>query len=236
MNNIFAITKRELRAYFFSPIAYVVYALFLVLTGYFFSLILYTSRQASLQPLMYNVIVTLLFFTPLLTMKLFAEERKMGTLEILMTKPVRDFEVVLGKFFAALSFYALMLATTLVYVGIVFQYGSPDVGPIITGYLGLLLVGASFISLGVFASTLSENQIIAAVVTFTLVLIFWIIGWLSGSFGLSSEGIFTEISLSTHFDDFAKGVIDWRSVVYYISFISFWVFATVKSIEIRKWK
>lgn len=236
MNNILAITKRELKAYFYSPIAYVVYALFLMLSGYFFSLILFNSREASLRALSYNFIITLLFFAPLLTMKLFAEERKMGTLEMLMTKPVRDAEVVLGKFFAAFGFYALMLSTTLVYVGILARYGSPDMGPIWTGYLGLLLVGAAFIALGVFASTLTENQIIAAVITFSFILLFWILGWLSGNLGFGTESIFTELALSTHFDDFVKGVIDWRSFVYYLSFIFFWLFATVKSIEVRKWK
>jgi ABC-2 type transport system permease protein len=236
MSNVFAILKRELRAYFYSPIAYVVYGLFLVLTGFFFSLLLFSSRQATLQPLTYNIIITLLFFAPLLTMKLFAEERKMGTLEMLMTKPVRDVEVVLGKFFAALSFYLLMLVSTLVYVGVILQFGDPDIGPIITGYVGLFFVGASFIALGTFASTLTENQIISAVITFSLALLFWILNWLSGNFGLPSESIFSQLSLSFHFDDFVKGVVDWRSVVFYISFIFFWIFATVKSIEVRKWK
>lgn len=236
MSNILAILKRELKAYFYSPIAYVVYALFLVLSGFFFSLLLFSSRQATLQPLMYNIVVTLLFFAPLLTMKLFAEERKLGTLEMLMTKPVRDFEVVLGKFLAAFSFYMLMLVTTLVYVGVVIRFGSPDIGPIVTGYVGLLFVGAAFIALGTFASTLTENQIIAAVITFSLSLLFWILNWLSGNFGLPSESIFSQISLSFHFDDFVKGVVDWRSVVFYASFIFFWIFATVKSIEVRKWK
>ncbi|MBU1119121.1 ABC transporter permease [Patescibacteria group bacterium] len=234
--NIFAIMKRELKAYFYSPIAYVVFALFLLLAGYFFSMILLLSKEASMRAAMYNFVITLLFFAPLITMRLFAEERKTGTLEVLMTRPVRDIEVVLGKFFAALSLYALMLASTLVYVGVLVKYGNPDMGPIWSGYLGLFLLGACFIALGIFASTLTESQIIAAVVGFAFMLLFWVIGWLSGTLGFSTESIFTYISLSSHFDDFVRGIIDFRAVIYYLSFVVFFLFVTVKSIEVRKWK
>lgn len=238
MRNILIIAKRELRSYFTSAIAYVVFAMFLILAGYFFSMILLITKQASLQGVAYNITITLLFFTPLITMKLFAEERKLGTLEILMTKPVKDFEVVLGKFLAALGFLALMFLTTGVYVFILIKYGNPDMGPIWSSYLGLLLIGGSFLSLGIFASTLSENQIIAAVVSFGLVLLMWLMNWISGQLELGTgiEETLSYLSLSAHFDDFLKGVVDLKNIVFYLSFIVFWLFVTVKSIEVRKWK
>jgi ABC-2 type transport system permease protein len=236
MRNILIIAKKELRSYFTSAIAYVVFAMFLVLAGYFFSAILLITKQASFMGAAYNIVITLLFLIPLITMRLFAEERKLGTLEILLTKPVKDFEVVLGKFFAALSFLILMYATTGIYVYILSKYGNPDLGPIWSSYLGLLLVGASFLALGIFASTLTENQIIAAVISFALILLLWIMNWISGQLGTRQEGLLSYLSLSSRFDDFIRGVIDLKSVVFYLSFIVFWLFLTVKSIEVRKWK
>lgn len=161
MRNILIIAKKEIKSYFSSAVAYVVFAMFLILSGYFFSVILLVTKNASLEGALYNTTITLLFLIPLITMKLFAEERKLGTLEILMTKPVRDFEVVLGKFLGSLFFLLIMFSSTLVYVFILFKYGNPDVGPIWAGYLGLFLLGACFLAVGIFASTLTENQIIA---------------------------------------------------------------------------
>lgn len=238
MRNIFIIAKKEIRSYFTSAIAYVVLTMFLVISGYFFSVILLVTKSASLEGVLYNTTITLLFLIPLITMKLFAEERKLGTLEILMTKPVKDYEVVLGKFFAAVGFMLAMFLLTGVYVLILFKYGNPDIGPILSGYLGLLLVGASFAALGIFASTLSENQIIAAVISFALVLLLWILSWISGQLEFSEpiEKFISYISLSGHFDDFVRGVINLKGVVYYLSFIVFWLFVTTKSIGVRKWK
>jgi ABC-2 type transport system permease protein len=238
MSNIFIIAKKEFRSYFTSPIAYVVLTMFLIISGYFFSVILLVTKNASLEGVLYNTTITLLFIIPLITMKLFAEERKLGTLELLMTKPVRDFEVVLGKFFASMGFLLTMFLATGVYVLILFKYGNPDIGPILSGYLGLLLVGASFAALGIFASTLSENQIIAAVISFALILLLWILSWVSGQLEFSEpiEKFISYISLSTHFDDFVKGVISLKGIVFYLSFIVFWLFVTTKSIGVRKWK
>lgn len=236
MSNILTIVKKELRSYFTSPIAYVVFTMYLILAGYFFTIILLFTKEASLSGAFYNIVITLLFIIPLITMRLFAEERKLGTLEILLTKPVSDFEVVLGKFFAAVLLFLAMLATSLAYVFILFKYGNPDLGPILSGYLAVILVGMAFIALGVFASTLSENQIVAAVISFALVLLMWVLNWAAGQLGTSQEGLIPYLSLSKHFDDFIRGVIDLKAVVYYLSFILFWLFATLKSIEVRKWK
>lgn len=236
MNSIFTITVKELRSYFTSPIAYVVFAMFLVLSGYFFSVILFISKEASFRGAASNIIITLLFLMPLITMKTFSEERKMGTLEMLMTKPVRDIEVTLGKFLAAASLFITMLASTLVYVFILTKYGNPDMGPVWSAYLGILLCGLSFIALGIFASSLTENQIIAAVIGFALVLLLWVLSWISGNLGEVDSKLLSYISLSTHLDGFIKGVINLKDVVYYLSFIIFWLFVSVKSIEVRKWK
>lgn len=238
MRNIFIIAKKELKSYFNSAVAYVVFAMFLILSGYFFSVILLVTKNASLEGALYNTTITLLFLVPLITMKLFAEERKLGTLEILMTKPVRDFEVVLGKFLASFIFLAIMFASTGVYVFILFKYGNPDTGPIWSGYLGLLLLGACFAALGIFASTLSENQIIAAVLSFALILLLWIVNWISGNLELSEKinEFLNYLSLAGHFDDFVKGIIDLKNVVFYVSFIAFWLFVTTKSIGVRKWR
>ncbi|MEW6407436.1 MAG: ABC transporter permease [Patescibacteria group bacterium] len=236
MSNILTIIKKELYSYFFSPVAYVVFTMYLVLAGYFFTVILLFTKEASLSGAFYNIVITLLFIIPLITMRLFAEERKLGTLEILLTKPVKDFEVVFGKFFAAVIFFIAMLATSLVYVAILFKYGNPDIGPLVSGYLAVLFVGMAFIALGLFASTLSENQIIAAVISFALILLMWILNWVSGQLGTSQEGLLSYFSLSYHFDDFIRGVIDLKGLIYYLSFIVFWLFIALKSIEVRKWK
>jgi len=236
MKNIITIAHKELRSYFASPVAYVVFVLFLILSGYFFSAILFVTREASLTGVAYNMIITLLFLIPLITMKLFAEEKKLGTLEILMTKPVKDFEAVLGKFFAALSLFGLMLLSTFVYVLILFKYGNPDVGPIITSYFGVFLCGMAFIALGIFASTLTENQIISAVIGFSFILLLWILNWLASYVGESMQNLLNYLALSTHLDDFIKGVVDIKNVSYYLSFVVFWLFASIKAIEVRKWK
>ncbi|MFH2105573.1 MAG: ABC transporter permease subunit [Parcubacteria group bacterium] len=236
MNSIFTITFKELRSYFTSPVAYVVFTMFLILSGYFFSVILFISKEASFRGAASNIIITLLFLMPLITMRMFSEERKMGTLELLMTKPVRDIEVMLGKFLAAATLFITMLASTLVYIFILTKYGNPDMGPIWSAYLGILLCGLSFIALGIFASTLTENQIIAAVIGFALVLLLWVMSWISGNLGEINSELLSYISLSTHLEGFIKGVINLKDVVYYLSFIVFWLFVSVKSIEIRKWK
>lgn len=238
MRNILIIAKKEIKSYFNSAVAYVVFAMFLVLSGYFFSVILLVTKNASLEGALYNTTITLLFLIPLITMKLFAEERKLGTLEILMTKPVRDFEVILGKFLGSLSFLMIMFASTLVYVLILFKYGNPDVGPIYSGYLGLILLGACFVAVGIFASTLTENQIVAAVLSFAFILILWIVNWISGNLELSEKAneFLNYLSLAGHFDDFVKGIIDLKNVVFYVSFIAFWLFVTTKSIGVRRWK
>ena len=252
---VWPIFKKEMRLYFTSPTAYVVIAVFLILAGYFFFAIFDFFTRASLQtamnpqmgrdlnitdnvlrPLFSNVSVILLLLMPLVTMRLFAEERRSGTIELLLTYPVRDGAVLLGKFLAALALYGVMLVLTLLYPALLFSLARPEWGPILTGYLGLLLLGAAFIAAGLFASSLTENQIVAAMTTFGILLLFWVISWTADSVGGSAGRVLTHLSLIEHFDNFGKGVLDTRDIIYYLSFIIFALFLTLRSLEARRWK
>jgi ABC-2 type transport system permease protein len=254
MRNIAAIAQKELRSYFASPIAYIVIGLFALLYGYFYVVMLqYFVRagmnlgqgaqqqvmninQDLLRPVLQNVTVLLLFLMPAMTMRTYSEERRSGTIELLLTSPLSDFQIIMGKFLGALGLYALMLAVTLVHVGVLFIYGSPEWKPIVTSYFGLLLLGGSFLSVGLFVSTLTTNQIVAYIVTFSVFLMLWIISWI-GSF---STGVFTDVtaylSIIEHFDDFGKGVIDTTHVIYYLSLITFGLFLTAKSVDTERWR
>lgn len=252
---VFAVFKKEMRAYFASPIAYAVSAIFLLISGYFFYAILsyfsLISVQASMnpqmaqglnvtdgifRPLFTNLSVILLFMMPLITMRLFAEERKQGTLELLLTYPLRDGEVLFGKFLAATCICSLMLLVTAIYPLLVALWSEVELYPILTGYLGLLLLAMAFISLGILFSSLTENQIVAAVLAFGALLLFWMIGWgatlAEGDWGL----LFKHLSIFEHLSSFSRGVIEIKDLAYYLGMTSFFLFATLKSLEIRRWK
>jgi ABC-2 type transport system permease protein len=253
MRNVIAIAQKELRSYFASPIAYLVIGFFALLYGYFYAVMLnYFVREGMnmgqmgqqaininemmLRPLLQNITVLLLFVLPAMTMRTYAEERRSGTIELLLTSPVTDLQIIMGKFIGALTLYAVMLAVTLIHVGVLFVYGSPEWKPILTSYLGLLLLGGSFLSVGLFISTLTTNQIVAYIVTFSVFLLLWIISWI-GSF---STGAFTTVtqylSIIEHFDDFSKGIIDTTHVIYYLSLITFGLFLTAKSVDTERWR
>ena len=178
----------------------------------------------------------LLFIMPAITMRTFSEERRSGTIELLLTSPLTDLEIILGKFFGALSLYGLMLAVTFLHVGILFLYGSPEWKPIVTSYLGLMLLGGSFLAVGLFISTLTTNQIVSYILTFSVFLLLWIISWI----GSISSGVVTDVtsylSIIEHFDDFSKGVIDTTHVIYYLSLITFGLFLTAKSVDTERWR
>mgnify|MGYP001103619741 CR=1 FL=1 len=236
MKNIWTIGRREVGAYFVSPIAYVVTAAFLFIMGILFERILFYSRQATLRYLFQNLGFLLIFVAPLLSMRLLAEEQRSGTLELLLTSPVRDWEVVLGKFVAALALFAVMLALTLLYLLILLIFGNPDMGPILSGYLGVLLMGGSMLAMGVFASSLSENQIVAGVVGIVMLLFLWLTGALAEAFGPPISTFLSNLSLAAHFPDFVKGVIDTKDVVYYLSVTAAGLFLATRSLEARRWK
>src|SRR5213594_917527 len=228
-----------MRLYFTSPIAYVVVAIFALIAGYFFYSIFAFFTLASMQsmmnpamarelnvtdsvmrPLFSNISVILLLLMPLVTMRQFAEERRSGTIELLLTYPVRDGAVLAAKYLAALALYGLMLVLTLLYPGIVVAFARLEWGPVATGYVGLLLMGSTFIAVGLFASSLTENQIVASITTFGILLILWIIGWSADYAGGAWGKVLQHLSILEHNDNFAKGVLDTKDVLYYANFIA----------------
>ncbi len=254
MRNVVPVLKKELKSYFYSPIAYVVLSIFLVLTGWFFfaqfTLFALVSRQALqnpqlarlsvstsvFSPLLGIVALILLFVIPLLTMRLFAEEKKQGTMELLFTYPLRDGEVLMGKFLACLTVYAIMLALTALYPLMMIAFGQPEAGPILSGYLGLLLLGTAFISMGLLASSLTQNQIVAALVTFGVLLLFWVIGVASNFLGPAAGRILSHASLIEHLNNFSQGLISTRDVVYYLNFSVVCLFLTLRVLESHRWR
>ncbi|MEE2657079.1 MAG: ABC transporter permease [Candidatus Latescibacterota bacterium] len=259
MRNFLAIYMKEMRSYFVSPVAYVIAGVFLFLAGYLFRNILmqfnffclqFSQRAQYMQGQMPNLnlnemVVTQFFavmdfiwllIVPMLTMRLFAEEKKSGTMELLMTSPVTTVQVLLGKFFACLSLYTLIVALTLVYCLILEAYGEPDWGPIWSAYLGYILLGATFVSVGVLASSLTENQIVAVLLAFGALLLLWLIDWSASFAGPTAAKILSYMSIIEHLQDFQRGVIDSSDVVFYLSFVFFSLFLTTRVLESRRWR
>jgi ABC-2 type transport system permease protein len=253
MRNILAIAQRELNGYFASPIGYVLIGFFALLFGWFFYVPLAFFEQQSMQagmnpgqtlninqmlvgPTLMNTTVIMLFLFPLITMRTYAEEKRSGTIELLLTSPITDIEIILGKFFGAMLLYAAMLGVTVIHIGILFIFGNPEWKPIATGYLGLLLMGGCFLSLGLFISSLTKNQIVAAMSTFAVFLMLWVINWISSFVGPTTQAVLQNLSLTDHFDDFAKGIIDTKHVIYYLSFMAFGLFLTVRSVDSERWR
>jgi ABC-2 type transport system permease protein len=253
MRNVLAIAGKELRGYFSSPIAYVIMGFFALLFGIFFYAYLHEFMRQSMQmmgfgggsmnvnmnlirPLFGNASVVLLFVIPMITMRTYSEEKRSGTIELLLTSPITDVQIIMGKFLGAMALYIAMLAVTLIYIAIIFVYGNPDWRPIAAGYLGLLLMGASFIALGLMISNLTKNQIVAGTATFGVFLLLWIISWIGEQMGPRAQAILGYLSVTEHFDDFAKGIIDTKHVVYYLSFITFGLFLTAKSVDSERWR
>jgi ABC-2 type transport system permease protein len=253
MRNTAAIAQREVNAYFSSPIAYVLIGFFALLFGWFFYVPLAYFEQQSMQagmnpgqalnvnqmlvgPTLMNTTVIMLFLFPLITMRTYSEEKRSGTIELLLTSPVTDVQIILGKFLGAMLLYAAMLAITLIHIGILFIYGEPEWKPIATGYLGLLLMGGCFIAVGLLVSSLTKNQIVAGIATFAVFLFLWVINWIGESAGPTAREIVTYVSITDHFSDFARGVIDTKHLVYYLSFITFGLFLTAKSVDSERWR
>ncbi len=241
MKNIAAIAMKDLYTYFVSPVAYFVFFIFTAVTGILFTVIFVSvvrSQDQSnvvMEALFGPMSVILLFFTPALTMKLFAEERKTGTIELMSTSPVTDTEMVFGKFVASLVMTFTMLLLTLLFPTLIAAFGEIDTGSIASGYLGLILLASTFLSIGLLISSMSKNQIVAALTSFGILLALWIIGSLSNLAGQFGE-FFVYLSLIEHFQDFARGVVGVKHVVYFLSFTTVCLFATVKSVESSKWR
>jgi ABC-2 type transport system permease protein len=255
MRNVLAVAGKELRSYFHSPIAYVVIAMYAVLCGYFFYSFtaLYIVQGFRMQatggfgapsmnlnefvirPLLNGVLtVVLLLLLPLVTMRLYAEEKRSGTIELLLTSPVTDWHVILGKFLGALALYGVLIVLTFLYLGILFVYGNPSVKPLLAHVLGHLLYGGALLALGMWFSTFTRNQIIAAVVSFAVFLLMYVLEWVT-AYSFSKTGqVLSYMALTTHLDSFAKGVVDLGDVVYYASVIALGLFLTARSVEALK--
>ncbi|HTI36183.1 MAG TPA: ABC transporter permease [Vicinamibacterales bacterium] len=252
MRNILAIAHKELRSYFSSPMAYIIIGFFALPFGVFFYLYLdafvrqgmqmaemggsMNVNQQVIRYVLQNASVIILFIMPMITMRTYAEEKRSGTIELLLTSPVTDLEIILGKFFGALGLYVAMLLVTLLYIAILFVYGNPEWRPLVACYLGLLLMGGAFLSLGLLISSTTNNQIVAGIVSFIVFLMLWIVGWFADTAGPMMGTITRYLSITEHFDDFSKGIIDTKHVIYYLSLITLGLFLTAKSVDSERWR
>jgi ABC-2 type transport system permease protein len=251
--NIASIAGKELRSYFVSPVAWVMMGLFAFIFGYFFTAYLRIFMMNSMQsqfgggqpmnvnmslirPLLGNASVLVLFLLPMITMRTYSEEKRSGTIELLLTSPLTDLEIILGKFVGAIGLYGAMLLVTVPYVVILFFAGDPEWRPLIAGYLGLFLLGSCFIAVGLFISSLTKNQMVAGAATFVVFLFFWIINWVADGAGPLMSQVLSYLSITEHFDDFGKGIIDTKHVIFYLSFIAFGLFLTLKSVDSERWR
>ena len=239
-----AILQKELASYFTSFLAYVVIAVFLVLSGFYFYTNLaffilqggFDLNRGLWQYQFHDMRLVLLVIAPLLTMRLFAEERRQGTLELLWTYPVRDASLILGKYVAALVVFGLMLALTITFPLVITFFYPVDAGPVAVGYLGLFLLGASFLACGVFVSSVTDSQLVAGTVTFGLLLLFWVLTWNQAAASETILGVLAPFSLFDRFFLFARGAFDTKDLVFFAVFIGFFLFATLLSLESRHWR
>ncbi len=238
MRNVVPLTQRELAASFFSPIAYVVGCVFLLFTGYYFvTQVLVPGNEASMRPLFAAMTGILVFAVPLLTMRLVSEELSSGTIETLMTAPVTDAEVILGKFFGVLSLYAALLATTIPHLLILLSLSRPHLGVILFGYVGMLLIGALYIAVGLFASCCTRHQLLAAIIAMAILAVFtFLVDYFADFAGATLRGILMYVNVPAHFDEFTKGILDTRSLVFFASTTAFFLFLATKVLESKRWR
>jgi ABC-2 type transport system permease protein len=254
---VFTIWQKEWRQYFLSPVAYVVLVVFVALAGFFFyDLFTYFVQTQSmyqayqnpgmasrlnvnemiLTPLFHNLSVLLLLIIPLVTMRLYAEERKNGTDELLMTSPIRDSSIIYGKYLGAVSFYFIAIALTMQFPLLLFKYGQPDLGKILTGYLGLFLMGCAFLAFGLFTSALARSQVQAAMWAFFMLLLLWILGWVSEGVSGFAGQVLKYVAMLSHFESFADGTIALQDITYFVSFIALFLFLSTRVIESTRWR
>ncbi len=238
MSHTLTIAKRELNSIFFSPIAYVVLCLFAFLAGLFFLAFQFRPEQPAEMRVVFAWLVWLLILVvPAISMRLLSEEMRSGTIETMMTSPVSDFVVVIGKWLGAMVFFVILLVPTLFFVLVVELWADPDYGPIVTGYLGLILVGGLYLSIGMLTSALTQNQIIAFLLTvFTILLLTVVPFFLPRFLSADSASIVAYINVNYQYSDFAKGLIDTSNVVYFFCGIVFFLTAATKALESRKWR
>ena len=237
MRNIIAIFKREFRAYFDSPIAYIFITAFLVISMWIFFKGFFLIGQVMMRGYFSLLPWLFLFFVPAVTMRLWAEEKKLGTLEVLMTLPVKDYEVILGKYLAAYLFLGLTILLSITLPITLAILGEPDLGPIIGGYVGAMFMGGAYLAIGLFASSLSENQIVAFILGIAFCFALFIIGENFVLLAVPSRlaALLSQLGLGSHFESIGRGVIDTRDIIYYLSVIGFFLFLNIRSLESRKW-
>lgn len=252
--NTFTICRKELNGYFRSPIAYGVMAFFAVIAGFFFYVtVKFFVRRAVesqmmgqafpmdmsewiIRPVFSNISVVGLFLIPMISMRLFAEEKRSGTIELLTTSPLFDLEIILGKWLAAVVLYASMLGLSFLSMLVLFAYGSPDAKPLLVGYLGMLLEGGALLAIGTFVSTCTKNQIVAGVAGFAIALLLYVLSWVSEFESSTLATIVAYLSVHSHFESFSKGVIDTKDLIFYLSTIFVGLFLTARSLETLRWR
>lgn len=238
VGRIIALTQRELAANFLSPVAYVVAALFLIASGHLFmSNTLIEGGEASMRFMLESMAWLLVFAIPMLTMRVLADEYATGTIETLMTAPVTDVEVVIGKFLGVLIFYLALLATTVAHVVLLFNYGADEIGVVMYGYLGMVLLGGMYVAVGLFASSLTRYQLVAALIGMGILAVFTVLvdalaSWQGGQWRV----VLSYINVFHHFKDFSRGILDTKSVVFFLSNTVFFLFLAVKVMESRRWR
>jgi len=235
MTKVLPIFRREMSAYFYSPVAYIVITVFLLITGWFFTSDLFISSESSLRNVFGIIQFVFIFFVPAITMRLLSEERKSGTIELLFTMPITDMEIVLGKFFAGLGLLVVAILFTLPYAFTVIVLGEPDIGMMLSGYFGLVLLGAAYVAMGTFASTISGNQVISFIISFIIIFTLWLIDKFLVIIPPVFAPVFQFLSTDYHFENIIRGVIDSRDVVYYLSLVVVMLSLAKLSLESRKW-
>lgn len=237
LRNVGTIAGKELYGYFASPIAYLVITAFLVMNGYLFSIILFSSRSASLTSEFSDMAIILLFLSPAVTMRLLSEEQRTGTIELLLTSPLREAELVLGKWLAAMGFFLVMLVLTFPFPLFLMKFGSPDMGTVLGGYVGIFLLEGAFLAIGLLMSSFTQNQVVALALSFGVLLILWLLQGAGQNFGSGGGAAVAQyIALAPHFDSFTSGNIQLKDLVYYTSVILIALFLSVRSIETRRWR
>jgi ABC-2 type transport system permease protein len=254
VKNILLICRKELRSYFASPIAYILMAFFGLIFGFGFYTatrdVVRFSFQAQfsgqpatmnvneqvIRPLLQFASTVALFLIPMITMRTFAEEKNRGTIELLLTSPVSDLQIILGKWLGAMLLYLCVLLMSVLNVAMLFAWGKPDLQPVLVAYLGLILQGGCLLGIGVFISTTTRNQIIAGGVTFFVCLLLWLLSWFTAFDSTATAQVVNYLSIVTHFENFSKGVLDSKDVVFYLSMIFFSLFITSKAMESLRWR
>lgn len=236
MSAVWVLTKKELRSYFNSPVAYVVIILFLLISGWQFSSSIFLANTADLRGLFQIIRFIFLFFIPALSMRLISEEKRSGTIEVLSTMPMHDWQLVLGKFIPALILMVITLALTLVNYITISYLGHPDSGATFGGYLGLFFLAATYLSIGLFTSSLSKNQIVAFILSFAIIFLFIIFNYFKFFVGGFLAAILEFLSTDYHFESIERGVLDTRNLIFYISVTFTFLFLTVQMLQSRKWR